>query len=58
MPARKKKTYRSWTATDVRTLKSLAKEKMGVEKISKKLRRTIAAVKVHASKLGVSLDAR
>jgi hypothetical protein len=54
----KKKIGRSWTATDVRTLKGLAKQKIGVDKISKKLKRTIPAVKMHASKLGISLDAR
>ena len=57
MPA-KKKIVRSWTATDVRTLKGLAKQKIGVDKISKRLKRTIPAVKMHASKLGISLDAR
>jgi hypothetical protein len=57
MPA-KKKTRRAWTATDVRTLKGLAKQKVGVDKISRKLKRTIPAVKMYASKRGISLDAR
>jgi hypothetical protein len=39
-------------------LKGLAKQKVGVEKISKKLKRTIPAVKMYASKFGISLDAR
>jgi hypothetical protein len=58
MPAKKKKTMRAWTATDVRILKGLAKQKVGVEKISRKLKRTIPAVKMYASKVGVSLDSR
>jgi hypothetical protein len=57
MPARKK-IVRSWTAADVRTLKGLAKQKIGVDKISKKLKRTIPAVKMYASKWRISLDAR
>ena len=55
MPAKKKRTIRPWTATDVRMLKGLAKEKIGVAKISRKLKRTVPAVRVHASKLGISL---
>ena len=49
---------RAWTATDVRELKSLAKKKTGVTKISKALKRTVAATTVKASILGVSLDTR
>jgi hypothetical protein len=54
----KKRAIRAWTATDVRTLKGLAKQKVGVQKISRKLKRTIPAVTMHASKLGISLSTR
>ncbi|WP_198964914.1 hypothetical protein [Bradyrhizobium sp. C9] len=56
--AKKKKTIRRWTKDDLKTLKSLAKQKAGVTKIAKKLKRTTAAVMVKASLLGVSLDTR
>jgi hypothetical protein len=49
-------TPRKWTATDLFKLKGLAKKKVRVEKIAKTLNRTVAATKVKASLLGVSLD--
>lgn len=49
---------RSWTKDDVRTLKTMAKAKAGVTKISKSLRRTPAATTVKAAQLGVSLSMR
>ncbi|MGY3581564.1 hypothetical protein ACVIGB_000364 [Bradyrhizobium sp. USDA 4341] len=56
--AKKKKSVRRWTKDDVKTLKSLAKQKAGVKKIAKLLKRTSAATMVKASLLGVSLDTR
>jgi hypothetical protein len=56
--AKKARTIRPWTATDVRILKGLAKQKVGVEKISRRLKRTVPAVAMYASKLGVSLSMR
>ncbi|MGY4313115.1 hypothetical protein [Bradyrhizobium sp. JR3.5] len=56
--AKKKKTVRRWTKDDVKTLKSLAKQKAGVTKIAKTLKRTRAATMVKASLLSVSLDTR
>jgi hypothetical protein len=56
--AKKKTVRRAWTATDVRELKSLAKKKAGVARISKALKRTIGATAVKAHQLGVSLDTR
>jgi hypothetical protein len=56
--AKKKVVRRAWTATDVRELKTLAKKKTGVVKISKALKRTIGATAVKAHMLGVSLDTR
>ena len=57
---KKKKTVakRLWTATDIHKLKGLAKKGVGVAKISKALKRTVAATAVKASMLGVSLDTR
>ena len=54
----KKMIKRAWTVSDVKTLKSLAKKKTGVTKISKALKRTIGATAVKAHQLGVSLDTR
>ncbi|MCP1915693.1 hypothetical protein J2R96_008173 [Bradyrhizobium elkanii] len=56
--AKKKKTIRRWTKDDVKTLKSLAKQKAGVTKIAKTLKRTTAATMVKASLLQISLDTR
>jgi len=53
--AKKKVVRRAWSKEDVRTLKTMAKAKAGVNKISKALKRTKAA---KASMLGVSLDTR
>jgi hypothetical protein len=58
MPAKKKSARRSWTASDVRELKSLAKKRIGVAKISKVLKRTIGATAVKAHQLGISLSTR
>jgi hypothetical protein len=55
---KKKAVRRAWTSSDVRELKSLAKKKVGVGKISKALKRTIGATATKAHQLGVSLDSR
>jgi hypothetical protein len=55
---KKKSVRRAWTPSDVRELKSLAKKKVGVAKISKALKRTVGATAVKAHQLGVSLDTR
>jgi hypothetical protein len=52
------KLRREWTATEIYKLKGLAKKKVGVDKIARTLKRTVAATTVKASLLGVSLDAR
>jgi hypothetical protein len=54
----KKVVGRAWTAKDVRELKSLARKRTGVVKISKTLKRTVGATAVKAHQLGVSLDTR
>jgi hypothetical protein len=58
MAKKKKAVRRAWTPSDVRELKSLAKKKVGVAKISKALKRTVGATAVKAHQLGVSLDTR
>jgi hypothetical protein len=49
---------REWTKTDVRDLKSLAREKMPTGKIARRLKRTEGATRQKAFSLGVSLDSR
>jgi len=58
MPTKKKATRRAWTSFDLLEMKSLAKKKVGVVKISKALKRTIGATAVKAHQLGISLSMR
>jgi hypothetical protein len=58
MPKKKKVVRRVWTLSDVCELKSLAKKKIGVARISKALKRTMGATAAKAHQLGVSLDTR
>jgi hypothetical protein len=53
----KKKTQarREWTATDLRDLKKHSRARTPVAKVSKDLKRTVAALRVKASQLGVGL---
>jgi hypothetical protein len=55
---KKKIVRREWTKDDVRQLKTMAKAKAGVTRISKSLKRTAGATSVMAAKLGVSLSTR
>jgi hypothetical protein len=55
---KKKNVRREWSKGDVRQLKSLAKQKIGVTKIAKALKRTPTATTVKAHTLGVSLSTR
>jgi hypothetical protein len=50
--------WREWTKDDVRELKTLARQKIGVTKIAKSLKRTAGATQQKAFTLGVSLDTR
>jgi hypothetical protein len=52
------KKRRAWGAGDVRELKSLARKKIAVPKIARKLRRTEGATRQKAFSLGLSLDSR
>jgi len=57
--AKKKKVVRrAWSKEDVRTLKTMAKKKVGAAKIAKALKRTTRAVENKCYLLGVSLDTR
>jgi hypothetical protein len=59
MVAKKKKfVRRPWSKEEIRTLKKMAKEKVGVKKIARALKRTVPATKMKASQLGVSLESR
>ena len=58
MPKKAKLTRVAWSKDDVKTLKTLAKQKKGRDKIAKSLKRTPGAVMVKASALGVSLSTR
>ena len=56
--ARKNSKRREWNRTDVRELKSLAREKMPAAKIARRLKRTEGATRQKAFSLGVSLNSR
>jgi hypothetical protein len=58
MAKAKKIVRREWTKADVKQLKTMAKAKAGVTKISRSLKRTPGATSVMAAKLGVSLSMR
>ena len=53
-----KKKLRPWTKEDVRTLKTLAREKTKTTVIARKLKRSYAATRQKASTLGVTLGTR
>ena len=55
--ARKSKR-REWTASDVRTLKTLAKKKTRTASIARTLKRTTSATRQKAFSLGMSLNSR
>jgi hypothetical protein len=58
MAKKKKVVRRAWTKDDLRTLKSMAKDKQGVKKIAKALKRTPGATRVMAAKRGISLSTK
>lgn len=47
-----------WSKDDLRTLKSLAREKTPAPRIAKQLKRSLGAVRQKAMGLGISLDSR
>jgi hypothetical protein len=58
MPKKKKVIRRAWSKEDQRTLKTMARDKQGVKKIAKALKRSPGATKVMAVKRGISLSTR
>jgi hypothetical protein len=58
MAKKKKVVRRAWTKEDLRRLKLMAKDKQGVKKIAKALKRTVGATSVMAAKRGVSLSTK
>jgi len=58
MAKKKKVVRRAWTKDELRTLKSMAKDKQGVKKIAKALKRTPGATSVMAAKRGISLSTK
>jgi tRNA U34 2-thiouridine synthase MnmA/TrmU len=56
--AKKVSKRREWTPAQVRTLKSLARQKKHAAKIAKALKRTEGATRQKAFTLGLSLDSR
>jgi hypothetical protein len=55
MAKKKKVVRRGWSKEDVRTLKTMAKAKAGVTKISRALKRPVGATAAKARQLDVSL---
>jgi hypothetical protein len=47
-----------WTKEDIRTLKTLAREKKKTTTIARTLKRTVGATYQQASKLGVTFNSR
>jgi hypothetical protein len=54
----KKSKRREWTKVDVRTLRSLAREKTPAGKIARAPKRTEGATRQRASCFGISLETR
>ncbi|HJY90356.1 MAG TPA: hypothetical protein VJ255_08755 [Candidatus Acidoferrum sp.] len=52
---KKMQTRREWTAADLRSLKKHSKDRTPVAKVSKEMKRTVAALRVKASQLGFGL---
>ena len=53
--AKKTVKRRDWTKEDIRMLKTLAREKTKTTAIARKLKRSVAAVYLRASRLAVAL---
>lgn len=51
----KKPTRREWTAADLKALKGHSKQRTPLLKVSKEMKRTIGALRVKASQLGLGL---
>jgi septal ring factor EnvC (AmiA/AmiB activator) len=51
----KKRTRRDWTAADLKALKTHSKQRTPVVKVSKELKRSVAALRYKAHMLGLGL---
>ena len=51
----KKQIRREWTAAELRSLKKHSKDRTPVTKVSKEMKRTVAALRMKASQLGFGL---
>jgi hypothetical protein len=58
MATAKKVVRRAWTKDDVRIMKTMAKEKAGVTRIAKKLKRAPGATTFMAAKPGIVIYTR
>ncbi|MBI1187042.1 MAG: hypothetical protein GC206_06880 [Alphaproteobacteria bacterium] len=47
--------YKPWTSTEIKSLRKLANQRLGLDKIAKELKRTTWAVRNRASSEGISL---
>jgi hypothetical protein len=56
--AKKTTKHRPWTKEDLRTLKTLAREKVKTTAIARKLKRSVSATYQFASKHGVTFSTR
>jgi hypothetical protein len=56
--AKKAVKRRSWTPTDVKTLRTLARKKIHAGRIAKTLKRSEGATRQKAFSMGLSLDVR
>ncbi len=56
--AKRKKKRRSWTAGEVRDLKTMARKKTTASQIARKLKRTEGATRQKAFSIGLSLNSR
>jgi hypothetical protein len=54
--AKKTLKLRPWTKEDVRTLRTLAREKTKTSVIARKLKRSLGATHQKAMRLGITLD--
>ena len=54
--AKRKKKRRTWTSSELRELKTLARKKTKVSRIAKTLRRTEGATRQKAFSIGLSLE--
>jgi hypothetical protein len=53
--AKKTTTRREWTTADLRSLARHSKARTPIAKVSKDLKRTVAALRVKASQIGIGL---